>query len=139
MQCLLSETNLSAIAITPEFDKETRLAQASPQIEAGRVHLPTEALWLAEFEKEVLAFPNGNSDDQVDSLSQFLRWVIFFQPRHLQSRFTNFTLGGDSGGVRVRDRYEERTGISSQLSLLEDTTYAHPFFWSPFLLINNWL
>ena len=75
------------------------------------MHLPTEAPWLAEFEKEVLAFPSGNSDDQVDSLSQFLRWVIFFQPRHLFSRFTNFTRGGDSGGVRVRDRYEERTGI----------------------------
>ena len=28
LQCLLSETNLSAIAITPEFDKETRLARS---------------------------------------------------------------------------------------------------------------
>ena len=112
LQCLLSETNLSAIAITPEFDKETRLAQASPQIEAGRVHLPTEALWLAEFEKEVLAFPNGKFDDQVDSLSQFIRWVIFYQPRHLYSRLTNFTRGGDSGGIRVTDNYAARMGAS---------------------------
>jgi filamentous hemagglutinin family protein len=28
---------------------------------------------------------------------------------------------------------------NAQLSLLADPTYAHPFFWSPFLMINNWL
>ena len=27
----------------------------------------------------------------------------------------------------------------AQLALLEDATYRHPFFWSPFLMINNWL
>jgi CHAT domain-containing protein len=28
---------------------------------------------------------------------------------------------------------------NAQLSLLADPAYAHPFFWSPFLMINNWL
>ena len=27
----------------------------------------------------------------------------------------------------------------AQLKLMRDTTYDHPYFWSPFLLINNWL
>ena len=27
----------------------------------------------------------------------------------------------------------------AQLTLLKDPTYADPFFWAPFLLINNWL
>ena len=27
----------------------------------------------------------------------------------------------------------------AQLALLEDETFEHPFFWSPFLLISNWL
>jgi len=27
----------------------------------------------------------------------------------------------------------------AQLSLLEDPRYGHPGYWSPFLLINNWL
>jgi CHAT domain-containing protein len=27
----------------------------------------------------------------------------------------------------------------AQLTLLWDPRYQHPFFWSPFLLINNWL
>jgi CHAT domain-containing protein len=27
----------------------------------------------------------------------------------------------------------------AQLKLMRDTSYDHPFFWSPFILINNWL
>ncbi len=44
-------------------------------IEAGRVLLPESAPWLDDFLNEILAFPNGRFDDQVDSLSQFLTWV----------------------------------------------------------------
>jgi predicted phage terminase large subunit-like protein len=44
-------------------------------IEAGRVLLPAEAPWLDEFRTELLRFPQGRHDDQVDSLSQFLAWA----------------------------------------------------------------
>ena len=27
----------------------------------------------------------------------------------------------------------------AQIRLLSDRAYAHPYFWSPFLLINSWL
>jgi CHAT domain-containing protein len=27
----------------------------------------------------------------------------------------------------------------AQLKLLSDQLYAHPAYWSPFLLLNNWL
>ncbi len=37
--------------------------------------LPEAAPWLDDFELEVLAFPYGRYDDQVDSLSQFLTWA----------------------------------------------------------------
>jgi phage terminase large subunit-like protein len=30
---------------------------------------------LGEFLTELLSFPNGRHDDQVDSVSQFLRWL----------------------------------------------------------------
>ena len=33
-----------------------------------------DAPWLACFMNELLAFPNGRHDDQVDSVSQFLKW-----------------------------------------------------------------
>ncbi len=44
-------------------------------IEAGHVLLPKSAPWLDDFLLEVLAFPYGRFDDQVDSLSQFLTWA----------------------------------------------------------------
>jgi predicted phage terminase large subunit-like protein len=63
------------IGIVPKGDKRDRLAAQSARIEAGHVHLPTDAGWLADFLSEVLAFPNSRHDDQVDSLSQFLHWA----------------------------------------------------------------
>ena len=44
-------------------------------IEAGQLILPREAHWLADFEHELLAFPNARHDDQVDALSQLLDWA----------------------------------------------------------------
>ncbi len=47
------------------------MAAQSAKIEAGRVYLPKSAAWLGE----LLSFPNGRHDDQVDSVTQFLRWL----------------------------------------------------------------
>ena len=58
-------------------DKAVRLAQQSAKIEAGHVYLPKKAPWLSTFENEIAAFPNGKHDDQVDSLTQFLRALDF--------------------------------------------------------------
>lgn len=55
-------------------DKVTRMSGASQRIEAGELLLPADAPWLAEFLREVLAFPSGRYDDQVDALSQLLNW-----------------------------------------------------------------
>lgn len=57
------------------FDKEARLLGQAPKFEAGQVLLPREAPWLAEYVGELLAFPNGTHDDQVDSTSQALGWL----------------------------------------------------------------
>jgi phage terminase large subunit-like protein len=37
--------------------------------------LPNKAPWLEDLRAEVLAFPNGRHDDQVDALSQLLLWL----------------------------------------------------------------
>ena len=44
-------------------------------IEADRVFVPKAATWLMDFQDEVTKFPAGKHDDQVDSLSQFLKWA----------------------------------------------------------------
>ncbi len=69
------KTGVRPIAITPDADKVTRMSNQSAHIEAGQVMLPETAPWLDEFKAEVMAFPNGRFDDQVDSLSQFLGWA----------------------------------------------------------------
>lgn len=64
----------------PIFDKEARLLAQAARFEAGQVHLPLEAQWLAEYIHELLAFPNGRHDDQVDSTSQALHWLTSRTP-----------------------------------------------------------
>jgi predicted phage terminase large subunit-like protein len=59
---------------TPNGSKEDRMVAQSAKIEAGHVHLPKNADWLDTFLHEILAFPHGRHDDQVDSVSQFLTW-----------------------------------------------------------------
>jgi predicted phage terminase large subunit-like protein len=59
----------------PEGSKTDRMVAQSAKIEAGHVHLPKQADWLDSFLLEMLAFPYGRYDDQVDSVSQFLNWA----------------------------------------------------------------
>jgi len=46
--------------------------QQTARIEAGSVSLPSQAPWLDEFRRELMAFPAGRHSDQVDALSQAL-------------------------------------------------------------------
>ena len=64
----------NVIGIQPHGDKVMRLVAETPKFEGGRVLLPRSAPWLAAYESEILTFPNGRHDDQVDSTSQYLKW-----------------------------------------------------------------
>jgi predicted phage terminase large subunit-like protein len=63
------------IGILPEGDKITRMSAQSAKIEAGQVYLLNQASWLGDLQAELLQFPHGRNDDQVDSISQFLNWI----------------------------------------------------------------
>ena len=63
------------ISTVPQGGKEDRMAAASCRIEAGQVWIPNEADWLPVLLNELLAFPAGKHDDQVNSISQFLLWA----------------------------------------------------------------
>ena len=52
-----------------------RMSSASYLIEIEQVYFPKKTEWLEDFLEELLAFPNGQHDDQVDSVSQFLNWM----------------------------------------------------------------
>jgi predicted phage terminase large subunit-like protein len=68
----LRRAGLNVKAIKPERNKAIRMSVASARIEAGQVFFPSQAPWLALLEEELLSFPHGRHDDQVDSISQAL-------------------------------------------------------------------
>jgi len=74
IQLLKEVPRLDVVGRQPDTDKVTRMSRQQARFEAGRILLPTEALWLADFENELLAFPSGRYDDQVDALLLFLDW-----------------------------------------------------------------
>ena len=63
-----------ATRYSPEGDKVMRLHAQTATIENGFVFLPEEAPWLADYLAELMAFPAGRHDDQVDSTAQALAW-----------------------------------------------------------------
>jgi predicted phage terminase large subunit-like protein len=75
LQDLRRAGELSAVLRQPRYDKEARFLAQSARFEAGQVHVPQDAPWLAEWLNELLAFPNGRHDDQVDSTSQALDYM----------------------------------------------------------------
>ena len=68
----LRRQNIFALAVNPGGDKIMRMHGQTARIEAGGVLVPTRAPWLDEFRREVLIFPHGRYDDQVDALAQGL-------------------------------------------------------------------
>jgi predicted phage terminase large subunit-like protein len=60
--------------IPVERDKIGRLYVQQAKFEAGLVLFPKAARFLADLETELLTFPQGKTDDQVDSISQALAY-----------------------------------------------------------------
>jgi predicted phage terminase large subunit-like protein len=75
------------IPVEPMGGKEVRASAISPQWESGNVYLPdpSQAPWVNDFIEELIQFPQGKNDDQVDAMSQMLtRWqtaINFFVGR----------------------------------------------------------
>lgn len=60
------------IAIKVDKDKITRADRAAARVENGSLLLPAQSHWLDGLVNEMMAFPAGRHDDQVDALSQLL-------------------------------------------------------------------
>ena len=81
IQALRREAKCHPIRYLPNDDKIMRVHGHTAIMEAGRILLPASAPWLDELRSELLAFPNGKHDDQVDSITQFLAWILRPRPR----------------------------------------------------------
>lgn len=69
----LRQLHIYAVPVRPDCDKVMRMSRHTAKIEAGAVLLPDYyAPWIEDFRSEMLAFPAGRHDDQVDAFSQAL-------------------------------------------------------------------
>ncbi|MFD1304060.1 phage terminase large subunit [Methylobacterium marchantiae] len=60
----------------PRYDKRARLLAQSARFESGQVWIPSSESWTYDYVSELLAFPFGRSDDQVDATSQALDFLV---------------------------------------------------------------
>ncbi len=71
----------NTVAIEPHKDKIARMELELPAIEGGILALPDlsavkqDVAWMQAFIDEIMEFPMCLTFDQIDALSQFLKWV----------------------------------------------------------------
>lgn len=85
-----------ATAVKSKGDKVMRMQAQTAAIEAGQVFVPLAASWLEDYLHEIMMFPAGRHDDQVDSTSQALGYAF------------TADMNGDAWAAFLR----ERAGIS---------------------------
>ncbi|MGL4388664.1 MAG: phage terminase large subunit [Brevinema sp.] len=89
IQQIRNEYNIYPIPYDPKLSKKDRIMVNSGIIESGRVLLPRGASFIDELQKEVVTFPHGKHDDQLDALSQILDNIQWFH--HETSRSYSFS------------------------------------------------
>lgn len=79
IQELRRNTSLPIVAIEPKGDKIFRAVDVSEMVESGLCLLPKAGTagteWLIDFEGEFFGFPLSTHKDQVDSVTQYLKWA----------------------------------------------------------------
>lgn len=88
------------IPCEPQGGKLVRAHAASPFYQAGNIYLPAKHLmsWVDDHVDEFIAFPRGNSDDQVDAATQFL---VYMANNAVDVEFDS--LGRDRVSTGLRD------------------------------------
>jgi predicted phage terminase large subunit-like protein len=68
----LQNRNINVVPFKPAKDKKSRVIDQTDLIEGGSLFIPERAEWRDAFIRELLEFPGGHHDDQVDALVQGL-------------------------------------------------------------------
>lgn len=64
---------------TSATDKPTRARSLQARMQMGKVFFPKSAPWLADLTAEMLTFPAGKHDDQVDAMALLSRMLVEMQ------------------------------------------------------------
>jgi predicted phage terminase large subunit-like protein len=96
--------------VTSASDKPTRSRSIQARAAMGKVYLPSKAPWLADFMSELLVFPAGKHDDQVDSfglIGRMLDDMVAASKPKLEAvprRNDYVRVGGGNSGSSWRER-----------------------------------
>lgn len=130
-------------AVKPKGKKDERLQYVSGIIENGQVFIPTHASWVEDYLHELMMFPAGRHDDQVDSTSQALSNALIFRGPHdgyweyIQEELREMREGPiprirvncDDKGMQfylISGRKADRGGDGSFLMTKEEALYMPP-------------
>lgn len=84
------------VELNPITDKQARARTLQGYMQQGRVRYPTTAQWFEHLQQELIRFPNGKHDDQVDSLAwafiRLARGALPPKPRERYRRKTELTV-----------------------------------------------
>lgn len=69
VQMAKRQTSLPIVKLKADKDKFSRALPLSAKMESGIVYYPVDSMWYSDLEKEMLQFPAGEHDDQVDALA----------------------------------------------------------------------
>jgi predicted phage terminase large subunit-like protein len=91
------------IPIEPTGSKQARAYAASPAFQAGNVFIPhpLSVSWVAAYEHELLSFPAGANDDQVDATSQAINYLKHRRPIKITDTAANAFKRGLVSGVTI--------------------------------------
>jgi predicted phage terminase large subunit-like protein len=88
IQELKRDTRLPVKPIKIDTDKIARVNAVTTTLEAN-TYLPQQAPWMRDYLDNLLVFPNGAHDDDVDSTSQALGFMALNRPRPPQAANIN--------------------------------------------------
>jgi predicted phage terminase large subunit-like protein len=75
IQDLKKECHYGIISIsTKGVEKKIRIDNSTGYIANGNIFIPKEATWLFDFEQQIMQFPNGKHDEDLDCLAQFITY-----------------------------------------------------------------
>lgn len=96
----LQRAGIPVEPVYPDKDKVTRASAAGALYRAGQVYHLAGAEWLGDFELELLAFPAGEHDDQVDTVAYAARDLASVQTSTRTQRTAGKTI---TGGLLTRE------------------------------------
>ena len=78
----LKAKRLKVFEVPRHTDKVFRAEDASPYVESGLVHLNTEIPGISNLTKEAREFPNGEFDDDIDTLMTAIEIAFINKNNH---------------------------------------------------------